>query len=159
MSYMTKSKYVDYMECGNRAWLDKNRKSEKVEENLDENIYVQGGIEAGIVARGLFGPYTLIDDESNSNIDELIDLTNESLNNGTEVICEATFKYLNNICKVDILRKNYDDSYSIYEVKGTTNPYTTKGKNKLETKYVNDISYQYYVLMNCGINIRDIYIC
>ena len=38
---LTKSKYVEYMECLNRSWLDLNKKSERIDENLEENQYVQ----------------------------------------------------------------------------------------------------------------------
>lgn len=152
---LTKSKYVEYMECNNRGWLDKNRKSEKIEEDLTENIYVQGGIEAGIMARNLFGPFTLIDNNLGESNDTLVKRTKVAINNNIDVICEATFKYNDNICQVDILKKNDDDSYSIYEVKGTTNPYTTASRRTLDRKYINDIAYQYYVLTKAGINVSS----
>jgi hypothetical protein len=152
---MTNSKYVDYMECNNRGWLDKNRRNEKLEEDLSENATVQGGLEAGIMARGIFGDYTLIDDGS---IDELASKTQLAINNHTSVICEATFKYNNNICKVDILKRNDDGSYSIYEVKGVTNPYTTASRKTMDRKYIDDIAYQYYVLTNLGINVTSNYL-
>ena len=104
--FMTKSKYVDYMQCNNRGWLDKNRRSEKVEEDLTENIYVQGGIEAGIMARNLFGPFTLIDNNLGESNDTLVERTKVVIENNVDVICGATFKYNDNICQVDILKKN-----------------------------------------------------
>ena len=58
---LTKLKYVDYMDCQNRVWSDLNKKSGKVEGSLDDNVYVQGGIEALEYARSMFGPYTLIE--------------------------------------------------------------------------------------------------
>ena len=155
---LTKSKYVDYMNCINRSWLDMNRKSEKIEEDLSENVYVKGGIEAGILARNLFGSFTLIDNNNGESIEELVNRTRDALNNNHKVICEATFKYNDNICQVDILLKNEDGTYSIYEVKGTTNPYADSKRSKLESKYINDISYQYYVLTKSGINVSNCYI-
>ena len=59
---------------------------------------------------------------------------------------------------VDILKKNDDNSYSIYEVKGTTNPYTTASRRTLDRKYINDIAYQYFVLTKAGINVRSSHI-
>jgi len=155
---LTKTTYVDYMECNNRGWLDKNRKSEKIEEDLSENIYVKAGIEAGIMARDLFGPYTLIDDGSNEPTEVLVERTNATINDNTYIICEATFSYNDNVCQVDILMKNDDNTYSIFEVKGTTNPYTSNSRKNLERKYINDIAYQYYVLTKSGINVSNCYI-
>ena len=156
--FLTKSKYVDYMTCMNRGWLDLNKKSEKIEEDLSENPIVQGGVEAGILARGLFGPYTLIDNGSGESVDILIQRTNEAILQGDNVICEATFRYQHNLCKVDILKRNDDGTYSIYEVKGTTNPYKGSKRFELEDKYLNDIAYQYYVLKKSGIDVSHCYI-
>jgi hypothetical protein len=107
------------------------------------------------MARGIFGDYTLIDDGS---IDALASKTQLAINNHTSVICEATFKYNNNICKVDILKRNDDGSYSIYEVKGVTNPYTTALRKTMDRRYIDDIAYQYYVLTNLGINVTSNYL-
>ena len=154
MDILTKSKYVDYMACLNRAWLDKNLREEKIEEDLSNNPFVQGGIEAGVIARNLFGNFELVD---NDDSEEALARTRILVNNGIEVICEATFQYENNLCKVDILKKNEDDSYSIYEVKATTDPY--KGSRlKLNKKYIDDISFQYFVCTKSGLNIKDCYI-
>ena len=59
------------------------------------------------------------------------------------VITEASFNYNNNFCSVDILKKQ-GDKYEIYEVKSST---------ELKDIYINDASYQYYVLSNLGFNI------
>ena len=52
------------------------------------------------------------------------------------VITEASFNYNNNFCSVDILKKD-KDSYEIYEVKSST---------EIKDIYIEDISYQVYVL-------------
>lgn len=157
--FMTKSKYVDYMSCINKSWLDKNRKDEKQEENLEDNIHIKEGLEVGALARNMFGDHVLIDNNTGESIPTLVKKTKEAIINDVPAIAEATFKYNNNICKVDMLVKNEnEDTYSIYEVKATTNPYTNKKKDVLEDKYLYDISYQYYVLTKLGIEVTNCYI-
>jgi len=59
------------------------------------------------------------------------------------VITEASFNYNNNFCSVDILKKK-GEKYEIYEVKSST---------ELKDIYINDASYQYYVLTSLGLNV------
>lgn len=153
MAYITKTKYVDYMECINRAWLDNYKKAEKKDDT--SNNQIKEGEKIGEFARSIFGEYTLIKPSDDYSFGELIDHTKKSLAAGDSVICEATFEYNNNLCMVDILKNNQDGTYSIYEVKGITSPYKY---NKLEKQYLDDISFQYYVLKKCGINVKSTYI-
>ena len=74
----------------------------------------------------------------------MIDATNELLKNKPNIITEASFKYDNNFCSVDIL-KNDEDGVEIYEVKSST---------EVRDIYLDDISYQYYVLSNLGFNVK-----
>ena len=70
--------------------------------------------------------------------------TEELLKNKENIITEASFSYKNNFCSVDIL-KNDPDGVEIYEVKSST---------EIKDIYVDDVSYQYFVLSNLGFNVK-----
>ena len=70
--------------------------------------------------------------------------TKTLLEGESKIICEASFSYNGNFCSVDILKK-IDDEIEIYEVKSST---------KIEPIYIDDISYQSFVLKKCGLNIK-----
>lgn len=75
----------------------------------------------------------------------MINQTEEYLKKGPNIITEASFNYNNNFCSVDIL-KNSTDGLEIYEVKSSTG---------ISTVYLDDVSYQVYVLLNLGYNVKS----
>ena len=62
------------------------------------------------------------------------------------IITEASFNYDNNFCSVDILKNNLD-GVEIYEVKSSTDVHDI---------YLDDASYQYFVLSNLGLNVKKV---
>lgn len=144
---LSKSKYCTSLSCKKLFWLNKY-KPECASINTGSGI-VESGNMVGQLARGLFGPYENISDDNNH---VMVEKTEELLKNKPNIITEASFIYDNNFCSVDIL-KNDVDGVEIYEVKGTTD-IREKNSEKIQDAYLDDISYQYYVLDNCGLNIK-----
>lgn len=148
--YLSKSKYCNIWQCPKIAWLKKYKPEEMV---IDESVTARmdAGTEVGDLARGLFGEYVdvTIRNEETLDLPAMIAKTNEEINKGTSVICEASFEFDGLYCAVDILKREHD-GWAIYEVKSSThydNPV-----------YMADIAYQKYVLMNCGIKITGSYL-
>ena len=137
---ITKSLYCSLLFCDRYAWLSKN-KPEKYIEKKKEDI-LQNGKEVGDLARNLFGDYELI--EFNKNLNVMIDDTLESVERGTHVIAEASFKFDNTFCSVDIL-KNDLDGVEIYEVKSST---------EIQDIYLEDVAFQMYVLRHLGYRVK-----
>ena len=106
------------------------------------DIVLENGTKVGQLAKGLFGKYENIDFNENLNI--MIDQTKKLLKNKPNIITEASFNYNNNFCSVDIL-KNDIDGVEIYEVKSST---------EISDIYLDDVSYQYYILNNLEFNIK-----
>lgn len=116
---ITKTDFMRGMQCRKMLWLDKHKPGLKiippeVQQRLD------AGNDFGDRAMAMFGPYeemtvyrpgTTIPDTK-----AMVDKTEEHLEKGTPVICEAAFINYNNYCAVDILRKT-DTGYDFYEVK------------------------------------------
>ena len=142
--YLSKSKYCKGVQCDKILWLDKNKPDVAVYE--DNSSVLDNGTKVGELAKNLFGEYA--DVSFNEDLNKMIDETKELLKNKVCNICEASFDYNGNFCSVDILRKN-NDEYEIYEVKSST---------KVSDIYLDDISYQYYVLTKLGYKVTGSYI-
>lgn len=143
MMNLSKTKYVSGCECEKKLWLSFYKPEIEVE--IDENLAENGKL-VGEYARSLFGTdYILIERKDNN---QMVEDTKKYINNKPNIICEASFNYLNNFCSVDIL-KNDIDGVEIYEVKSSTS---------VKPSYIDDISYQTWVLKKSGLNVKKSYI-
>ena len=139
---LSKSKYCKAIQCNKLLWLDKYKPEVAVPTARD--MVLENGTKVGELARGLFGDYINID--FNKNLNVMIEETLKSLKNKPNIITEASFNYESNFCSVDIL-KNDVDGIEIYEVKSST---------YIHNIYLDDASYQYYVLKNLGLNVKSV---
>ena len=137
-TFLSKSGYCQCVQCNNILWLNRY-KPKPVDDNKSG---FETGKKVGELAKGLFGDYE--DVPADDEISVRIKKTQELLKNVPNIITEASFIYDNNFCSVDIL-KNDSDGVEIYEVKSST---------KIKDIYIDDVSYQYYVLSNSGLNIK-----
>ena len=140
--YLSKSRYCNCVQCMKILWMNKY-KSDKAA-GVDKETVFENGRKVGELAKGLFGHYE--DIEFDLNLSNMIEKTNELLPNKPNIITEASFSYDNNFCSVDIL-KNDEDGVEIYEVKSSTG---------VKDIYLDDASYQYYVLSNLGLNVKKV---
>ena len=139
---LSKSKYCKCVQCKKILWLEKY-KPEAIKPS-DKDAIFENGKKVGELAKGLFGKYE--DVEFDKNLEAMICKTDELLKNKPNIITEASFNYNNNFCSVDIL-KNDVDGVEIYEVKSSTKMYDI---------YIDDASYQYYILSNLGYNVKKV---
>ena len=139
-TFLSKSKYCQFVQCKNILWFSKY-KPECGEKDNNDSI-LKKGRQVGEHAKDLFGDYE--DVPSNKCINIRIEKTEELLKNKPNIITAASFNYNNNFCSVDIL-KNDSDGVEIYEVKSST---------KIKDIYLDDVSYQYFVLSNCGLKVK-----
>lgn len=138
---LSKSRYCRGVQCKKILWMEKYKPNEKEEINNDSVFETGNTIHE--VAKYLFGEHINI--TYSDNLEEMIDNTYNTIESYKDVIItEASFNYHNNFCSVDILKKQGNE-YEIYEVKSST---------KLKDIYIDDISYQYYVLSSLGLNIK-----
>ena len=141
-TYLSKSKYCQCVQCKKILWLSKNKPEAATDD--DKEVLFKNGRKVGELAKGLFGPYE--DIPFSINLTPMIEKTNELLQNKPNIITEASFSYDNNFCSVDIL-KNDKEGVEIYEVKSSTG---------VKDIYIDDVSYQYYVLSNLGLNVKKV---
>ncbi len=137
---LSKSRYCRGIQCPKMLWLEKY-KPDVMEESDNSSVLEQGNV-VHEVARYLFGEHINI--EYTDNLNEMIKDTYRTIESYEDIIItEASFNYEKNFCSVDILKKN-KDNYEIYEVKSSTGVHDV---------YINDASYQYYVLTSLGLNV------
>lgn len=137
---LSKSKYCKAKQCDKILWLNKNKPEEALPKERDSVL--ENGAKVGELARQYFGKYTNIDFDE--NLSNMIENTKISLKNAPNIITEASFNFNNNFCSVDIL-KNDIDGFEIYEVKSST---------EVKDIYLDDVSYQVYVLKNLGYKVK-----
>ena len=148
---ITKTDFMRGMQCRKMLWLDKHKPQYKV---IPPEIQARldAGNEFGDRAMGMFGPYeemtvyrpgTHIPDKK-----KMLERTQEHLQKGTAVLCEAAFSNYNNYCAVDILRKT-DTGYDFYEVKNAP---------EVEEQFIRDAGFQNYIISRCGLKIGRIFI-
>lgn len=123
---LTKSKYVQFLSCKRKAWLDLFYPI--AQEQSDRAIQ---GVKIGLLAHKLLGDTIIIKPNE----------TNPPSKPG--IYAEYPFIYNNLLCLVDLLKINEDGSIDIFEVKSTKSPLKSNGN--LKEKYLNDIAFQYYV--------------
>ena len=140
---LSKSKYCSGLQCKKILWLEENKPEEKEESN--ESILEQG-TKVHDYAKKLFGNCTNI--EYNSDLKVMISDTQRALKENINVITEASFAYNDNFASIDIL-KCLKNGYEIYEVKSSS---------EIKDIFIDDISYQYYILNNLNMNVVKCFI-
>ena len=141
---LSKSKYCNGLQCKKMLWLYKNKPTEKEEVN-NQSVFDNGN-DVHEVARKLLGEDINI--PFNEDLTQMIKDTEEVMKQEKVIITEASFSYENNFCSVDILKKE-GNTYEIYEVKSST---------ELKDVYVDDVSYQYFVLTSLGLKVEKCYV-
>lgn len=150
--YLSKSIYVNVWKCPKGAWINKYH-PEWVTVSEAQQALFDTGNEVGDLARGMFGPYvdvTAYREDGSLNKSQMIRNTAEEMAKGTPVICEAAFSYEGLYCAVDLLRRDDErGGWAVYEVKSST---------QVKDYYIADVSYQKYVLENCGVKVTGVYL-
>ena len=141
---LSKSKYCNGLQCKKMLWLYKNKPTEKEEVN-NQSVFDNGN-DVHEVARKILGEEINI--PFNEDLTQMIKDTEKVMKQEKVIITEASFSYENNFCSVDILKKE-GNTYEIYEVKSST---------ELKDVYVDDVSYQYFVLTSLGLKVEKCYV-
>ena len=156
---LSKSKYTLSCQCQKALWLRCNKPEEAVVDPALASRF-EAGAQIGKMARSLFGDYTdttAYTNDGQLDISAMIRTTQQLMQSGCNVICEAAFSTPNHYCAVDILRKTAH-GWAIYEVKSSTSHMIVKDPEKTFGKYAADIAYQRWVLEQCGVNVTETYL-
>lgn len=144
---LSKTKYCRGKQCTKIVWLDDH--APELAENTFSETIAANGTAVGELARAYFGSYDLVPYDRNKQT--MCDATAAFMLAGADNIAEASFVYNDLYCAVDILHRN-DDGWDIVEVKSSTT------SDDIKDVYIDDMTFQYYVLTNCGLKIKKVYL-
>ena len=161
--YFSKSKFVaTWNTCNKYAWLEKHKSEFKKPIDEYTEILFENGHKVGALAKERFNIDVDVSVEGENggvNNSAMLEETKKHMAAGTRVIAEASFSYNGLFCSVDILVKNDDGSYNIYEVKSSKRDLEGQKKRLgVKQKYIIDAAYQQYVLEKLGYKIKDVYV-
>ena len=141
-SGLSKSLILKGLQCQKALWLTKNPPDFDFPPQPDLEAKFRAGTEIGILAQQLFPGGIEVPYEGLSFPGQLA-RTKQLIDNGTEVIYEASFSFSAIFIKVDILVRD-GASWQIHEVKMGT---SVKEVN------LDDVAVQHYVLNGCGLSV------
>ena len=139
-NYLTKSKYLNGLQCHKRLWYEKNHPERKSSLSRAQHRTFRQGKEVGELARDLFPKGVLISARSPAKSAEQTEI---AIINGASCIFEASFVFDNTWVRCDILEKD-GDSWNLIEVKMS---------RSVKAEHLPDLAVQKYVLTACGIPI------
>lgn len=138
---ISKSNYTCAKQCYKRLWL-KKYKPELAETDVAVEARFETGHMVGEAAWNLIPGGILV--EFNQNTSIMAEKTKDLLNNGNKVIYEAAFVCGNLIAICDMVIVT-EIGLEIYEVKSSTS---------IKDTYYDDISFQCFVVRNCGYKVN-----
>lgn len=140
--YLTKSKYLNGLQCHKRLWYEKNHPERTTDPSKSQQRIIDQGREVGRLARERFPEGRLIDARDPV---ESVEQTQAAINSGIPYIFEASFIFNGIWVRCDVLEKD-SDSWKIIEVKSST-------KVKEEEYHLHDLAIQKHVLTGQGVPI------
>ena len=145
---ISKSLYINGMQCPKLLWLSKHRKGDESVFALDASLEAvfERGNEVGELACELFKGGERIE-WNGTSFDEKIAKTKDLIERGVRYIYEATFSFGGALIMVDILEVCADGSLVINEVKSSTS---------VSPVYMDDTAFGHFVLTSLGYNVKAV---
>ena len=134
---LSKSQYVRGLQCHKALWLYKHKKEVMTPTSPRQEYIFENGHRVGKLAQDLFPGGVEIEHDP-KNFAGMIEKTRELINQGANVIYEATFKSRNVFIMADILVRN-GDVWDLYEVKASTG---------VKPQHKPDAAIQWYVIQD-----------
>jgi len=144
---MSKSLFLNAFVCPGLGWMIRHEKIKEKPVPLGVQFRMEQGLDIQFRSRKLYPNGVLISDR---DIISASLKTKQFMNNPTiQVIFEGTFFLDDYITKADILKRNSNSSWHMFEVKSSV-------RDKEE--FIDDMAYTTMVMLCCGVNISDIFL-
>ena len=142
----SKTSFVRGIQCRKILFLDKYKSSLKTPPDAETRARFASGIEFEARYKSTFPGAVNMKERFKYTSPEYVEATSQLLGNEGEVtVFEAAIMYKDVLVLTDVLRKNVDGTFDIFEVKHS---------DKVNTAIEWDLSVQYYVCKNALGNIR-----
>jgi hypothetical protein len=145
---LSKSSFIKGLQCEKHLYLYKYNYNEMDELSEMQKSIFQRGTGVGKLAQKLFPGGFDASPPNAFQYNNCVTQTNFHVNKGTNIIYEAGFQFNDVLAIADIIVRD-GKKWNIYEVKSSTS---------ISETYTNDAALQYYVISNCGIDIKDFFI-
>lgn len=149
MAVLTKTNYLNGLQCSKLLWISENAKEKLPKLDITSEYNIKQGILMGQLAKTLYPAG--IDLESFSIEGNLV--KTQELIEQDKPIFEAGFKYSLSdgdlFTKVDILQPVANNQWDIIEVKSST---------KVKDIHIDDLGFQKYCLEKAGLEIRKCFL-
>ncbi len=142
---LTKTNYILFRECAKNTWIKVHKPDIYYAHELSEfeKQIIETGNEVELVARELWPTGVLVEEKNEAAVSR----TQELLDSGAETIFQAAFEKDHYFAAVDVLKRNANDTFSIYEIKAT---------NSIDKKtHYHDLAFQVNLLRRCGLEIES----
>lgn len=134
------------MQCDKSIWLHFNQPEVRDEISTGQQQIFDTGHNVGFLAQQLFPGGMDSSRGEPQKVLEAVAYTAELIAGGQEVIYEAAFSDGETLCYMDILVKEAD-GWAAYEVKAST---------QVKDYQVNDVAFQYYVIVRSGLPLKRV---
>ena len=140
---LTKSRYLSWLQCPKRLWLEVHQPERQAELSLAQQRIIQQGTEVGEFARTYFPGGVLID---SGDRQQAITQTQAAMRADVPYIFEASFQWESLYIQCDVLERQNSGLWSAIEVKSATT---------IKLEYIDDLAFQTYVLKNLEIQLHS----
>lgn len=145
---LSKSTFIKGYHCLKSLYLHKKRPFLRDRLTAEQRAKFKRGHKVGDMAQHLFPGGIDVSPKSPSQYQKSAVRTGELIEQGQEIIYEATFQFNKVLVMLDILVKT-EDGWDAYEVKSS---------KSLSETYYTDAALQYYVIENSGLKINKFYL-
>jgi hypothetical protein len=153
MQYITKTIYLEYLECAKNTWLKMHKPelSANFELSAFEKSLTANGNLVEMWARKLFPSGILIPEFGES----AQKITKQYIEEKRPVIFQSTFIHDKFLARNDVLEYDKKNNcWNLYEIKGTN----SLDENNDEIDHIEDATFQYIILSDLGIKVGQAYI-
>lgn len=146
--HFSKSRYTQGIQCPKILWMKENM-PDQFDDSVMNQAILETGNNVGDVAMGYFGSFVEVDFDPTDpdRYTKAAKQTQEYLDQGQPIICEATFTMPGHFCMVDILKVRDDGAFGIIEVKSSTG---------FKDIYAHDMAYQTWLIQSCGYEVNSV---
>lgn len=143
---LSKSTFMYGQQCPKRLFLHKFASElRNPMTEAQQNVFTTG-TNAGILAQDLFPGGVNAEPETPYEFHISVQKTKDFIAAGETIIYEAAFNFEGVLCAIDLLVK-MEDGWHAFEVKST---------NSAKSPHIQDAALQYYVMTNCGLDLKNI---
>ena len=151
---LSKSNYLLYLRHPAWLWLEKHNKKILPEVDEDTQAIFDAGNLFELYAEKLFPDGAKLGYKTDGEFDfekykSLPEVTRQELDNSTKIIFQGRLEVDDITCIFDVLERNNNDTYNLYEIKSST---------KAKKEHEHDLAFQTIVLEKSGLNIENIFV-